>query len=151
MQIFIEISLSLALDEELRRNDASNKDSSYISEPWFDMYLSDRQSIVLNYNPFIAFVPHQKSDLMTQSVRATNYLISSLRFMKSIRSNLLEPEIFHLNPEKSDTLVFKRLMRYNSKRFIFMIKIVFSPHKSISVTRKKIAAGVSFILWRVYV
>jgi carnitine O-palmitoyltransferase 2 len=83
----------------------------YISEPWFDMYLSDRSSIVLNYNPCIAFVPHSQSELMDQSVRATNYLISSLRMLKSMRSNKLDPEIFHLTPEKSNTLMFKRLMR----------------------------------------
>ena len=27
----------------------------FFTEPWFDMYLSSRDSIVLNYNPFIAF------------------------------------------------------------------------------------------------
>lgn len=76
------------------------------------MYLSDRQSIVLNYNPCIAFVPHSKPELNDQAVRATNYLISSLRMLKSMRENKLEPEIFHLNPDKSNTLTFKRLMRY---------------------------------------
>ena len=75
------------------------------------MYLSDRQSIVLNYNPCIAFVPHSQKELMTQAVRTTNFLISSLRLLKSMRANNLEPEIFHLNPEKSNTLLFKRLMR----------------------------------------
>lgn len=36
-------------------NDRQNRHTSYISELWFDMYLSDRKSLVLNYNPFIAF------------------------------------------------------------------------------------------------
>lgn len=75
------------------------------------MYLSARESIVLNYNPFIAFVPHLKPDLMTQSIRATNFLISSLRMLNSLRAKNLEPEIYHMNPDKSDTLLFKRLMR----------------------------------------
>lgn len=35
--------------------DKQNKHTSYISKPWFDMYLSDRKSLVLHYNPFIAF------------------------------------------------------------------------------------------------
>lgn len=76
------------------------------------MYLCDRQSIVLNYNPCIAFVPHSQIELMDQTVRATNFLISSLRLLKSLRANNLEPEIFHLNAEKSNTQTFKRLMRY---------------------------------------
>ncbi len=33
----------------------ANSDTSYISRPWFDMYLGDRRPIVLNSNPFIAF------------------------------------------------------------------------------------------------
>lgn len=36
-------------------DDRKNKHTSYISKPWFDMYLGDRRSIVLNYNPFIGF------------------------------------------------------------------------------------------------
>ena len=66
----------LALDKQIRAADAAKRDNSYIngnhffskierfmyfkksllSEAWFDMYLTDRQSIVLNYNPTIAFV-----------------------------------------------------------------------------------------------
>jgi carnitine O-palmitoyltransferase 2 len=121
----------LALDKQIRAADAAKRDSNYIngnhffskiercmyfkksllSEAWFDMYLTDRQSIVLNYNPTIAFVPHSQSELMDQAVRTTNFLVSSLRLLKSLRANNLEPEIFHLNPEKSNTTTFKRLMR----------------------------------------
>lgn len=43
------------LQVELVLSDKQNKHTSYISKPWFDMYLGDRRSIVLNYNPFIAF------------------------------------------------------------------------------------------------
>ena len=43
------------LQSQLILADKGNPHTSYISQPWFDMYLSDRQSLVLNYNPFIAF------------------------------------------------------------------------------------------------
>ena len=76
------------------------------------MYLRARESIVLNYNPFIAFKPDPNPRQMNQAVRATNMLISSIRFMKSLRANNLKPEIFHLNPEKSDTVFFQKLMSW---------------------------------------
>ncbi|RXG55633.1 hypothetical protein Avbf_18082 [Armadillidium vulgare] len=43
----------------LKNLDAENKHTSYISGPWFDMYLSDRAPIVLNYNPFLALYPDE--------------------------------------------------------------------------------------------
>lgn len=99
------------LDQEIRVLDSQDPHSNYISESWFDMYLKDRSSIVLNYNPFIAFATDPNPGHMDQAIRATNFLISSARFMKSLRENQLKPEIFHLTPEKSDTLNFQRLMR----------------------------------------
>lgn len=109
----------------------NDKTSLFKKEPWFDMYLRARESIVLNYNPFIAFRHDPNPSQMDQvfyshwdnqlqsfthtikskAIRASNFLISSARFLKSLRSNKLKPEIFHLNPEKSDTVLFQRLMR----------------------------------------
>ena len=43
------------MDALLRERDRQNKHTSYISGPWFDMYLKSRLPLVLNYNPFIAF------------------------------------------------------------------------------------------------
>ena len=48
-------SLCLELQVELVLKDKQNKHTSYISKPWFDMYLADRRSITLNFNPFIVF------------------------------------------------------------------------------------------------
>ena len=71
----------LELQKELTSRDKENKHTSYISgiylifltenlksletnrmlpgvyfaEPWTDMYLKDRRSVMLNHNPFIAF------------------------------------------------------------------------------------------------
>ncbi|RMZ94593.1 carnitine O-palmitoyltransferase mitochondrial, partial [Brachionus plicatilis] len=102
---------AIQLDKEVRELDARNKNSNYISEPWFDMYLSARESIVLNYNPFITFAVDPNPQQMDQAIRASNFLISSARFMNSLRNGKLKPEIFHLNPKKSDTVMFERLMR----------------------------------------
>lgn len=97
------------LDSLLVRKDKQNKHTSYISEPWFDMYLRDRTPLPINYNPIIIFENDIKPNYNTQLLKATNMLISSLRFIKSLRANILEPEVFHINPKKSDTALFRRV------------------------------------------
>ncbi len=76
------------------------------------MYLSARDSVVLNFNPFMSFNPDPKTEYNDQLVRATNMLCSAVRFMKTLRAGLLEPEVFHLNPAKSDTDGFKKFIRW---------------------------------------
>lgn len=99
------------LHEELVALDKKQKYTSYISAPWFDMYLRSRIPIVLNFNPFMTFKDDPKPGYNDQLIRATNMLISSLRFLKSLRAENLEPEVFHLNPEKSDTQFFRKFVR----------------------------------------
>uniref|UniRef100_UPI0037E944AA carnitine O-palmitoyltransferase 2, mitochondrial n=1 Tax=Semicossyphus pulcher TaxID=241346 RepID=UPI0037E944AA len=100
------------LHEELVAQDKNNKHTSYISGPWFDMYLSARDSVVLNFNPFMSFNPDPKTEYNDQLVRATNVVCSAVRFMKTLQAGLLEPEVFHLNPAKSDTDSFKKFIRW---------------------------------------
>ncbi|XP_074858992.1 carnitine O-palmitoyltransferase 2, mitochondrial isoform X2 [Carettochelys insculpta] len=76
------------------------------------MYLSSRESIVLNFNPFMSFKPDPKAENNDQLTRATNMTVSAIRFLKTLRAGYLEPEVFHLNPDKSDTQTFKRLIRF---------------------------------------
>lgn len=99
------------LQKELKDHDAKNKHTSYISEPWFDMYLRDRAPLPINYNPLLVFVDDPLKQYNSQLVRTSNLLISSLRFMKSLRQGILEPEVFHLNPKKSDTDLFRTVTR----------------------------------------
>ncbi|XP_069837730.1 carnitine O-palmitoyltransferase 2, mitochondrial isoform X2 [Dendropsophus ebraccatus] len=99
------------LHEELVLLDKQNKHTSYISGPWFDMYLCARESIVLNFNPFMSFTPDPRPEYNNQLLRATNMTVSAMRFLKTIRAGYLEPEIFHLNPAKSDTQRFRKLIR----------------------------------------
>ncbi|XP_054722651.1 carnitine O-palmitoyltransferase 2, mitochondrial-like [Uloborus diversus] len=105
------------LQEELKASNSRNKHTSYISGPWFDMYLKSRSPLVLNFNPFLAFKDDPKKEFNTQLIKATNMLLSSLRFMKSLRAEILEPEVYHLNPEKSDTPFFRKLMRLMPRKF----------------------------------
>ncbi len=64
----------------------------------------------------------------SKAIRATNFLISSLRFRNSFRANKLKPEIFHLNPEKSDTVLFQRLMSFIPESVAFYGAYMFNAY-----------------------
>ncbi|RZC42796.1 Carn acyltransf domain containing protein [Asbolus verrucosus] len=91
------------LQQLLKDYDNKNKHTSYISELWFDKYLRARTPLPLNYNPIIVLNRDDKTEYNNQLIRGTNLIVSSLRFYKALKSELLGPEIFHLNPKKSDT------------------------------------------------
>ncbi|KAL8569449.1 hypothetical protein ACOMHN_054164 [Nucella lapillus] len=99
------------LHAELVAQNKRDKHTSYITGPWFDMYLKDRRPVVMTHNPFIAFQDDPRPEYNTQLLRAANMVVSSARFMKSLRQELLAPEIYHLNPAASDTESFRRFVR----------------------------------------
>lgn len=68
-----------SLHSELKSIDKRNKHTSYISELWFDMYLSDRIPLPINYNPLVVLNNDDRKEYNSQAVRASNMLISSLR------------------------------------------------------------------------
>ncbi|XP_060083405.1 carnitine O-palmitoyltransferase 2, mitochondrial-like [Ylistrum balloti] len=105
------------LQQQLRKLDQRNKHTSYVSKPWFDMYLKSRLPIVLNFNPFMSFVDDPKPEYRTQLLRSTNMIISSLRFLKSLSENILEPDVYHLKPEQTKNEKFDNFCRKMPKRF----------------------------------
>ncbi|XP_041348084.1 carnitine O-palmitoyltransferase 2, mitochondrial-like [Gigantopelta aegis] len=100
------------LHEELVAKDKNNKHTSYISDLWFDMYLKDRSPVVITHNPFMVFNNDPKPEYNNQLLRATNMVVSSARFMKTLNKEILEPEVFHLNPAKSDNEKFRKFVRF---------------------------------------
>ncbi|XP_061187817.1 carnitine O-palmitoyltransferase 2, mitochondrial-like [Saccostrea echinata] len=107
------------LQKRLVAKDKQNKHTSYITKPWFDMYLKSRLPIVLNYNPFVSFQDDPRPDYQNQLIRSTNMIVSSLKFMKTMRANILEPDIYHLFPAKSDNMRFRKIMRMIPSPFAF--------------------------------
>nr|XP_034173162.1 carnitine O-palmitoyltransferase 2, mitochondrial [Osmia lignaria] len=101
----------IRLHKELLKVDAENSHTSYISEPWFDMYLRDRKSLPINYNPFLVLEPMCNPKYNTQLVKTTNLVISSLRFMKSLKEDVLRPEVFYMNPETSNSKLYHTITR----------------------------------------
>ncbi|XP_039487171.1 carnitine O-palmitoyltransferase 2, mitochondrial [Drosophila santomea] len=109
--------IGMELHAKLKSQDAENKHTSYISEPWFDMYLADRAPLPLNYNPLLVMKSDTRPEYQQQVVRATNLIISSLRFWRSLQADLLEPEVYHMNAKKSDTASYRRWMKVAPKAF----------------------------------
>ncbi|XP_028034037.1 carnitine O-palmitoyltransferase 2, mitochondrial [Bombyx mandarina] len=97
----------LEIQEKLISKDKMNKNTSYISDYWFDLYLRDRAALPINFNPYLVFQNDIKPEYNDQLIRATNLLISAVRFMLSLREHILEPEVYHLNAKKSDTPLFR--------------------------------------------
>lgn len=98
------------LQKLLQEYDRANKHTSYISKPWFDMYLSDRKPLPINYNPALIMKLDPRPEYNDQLTRTVNLVITSLRFMRSLREELLEPEVYHMNPMKSDTERYRKIL-----------------------------------------
>ncbi len=110
------------LDAQLRQKNAANRNTSYISKPWFDMYLKSRLPLILNFNFFLVLTEDQKQ--LKPAARITNYIISSVRFMNTLRSNWLDPEVYHLNPKKTNTDRFRKYLRFVPKSISFYGAVV---------------------------
>ncbi|VDM01472.1 unnamed protein product [Schistocephalus solidus] len=99
------------LQTSLVNYDKQLPESNYVSKIWFDMYLKDRRPLVLTHNPALVFKDSAiGADYNKPTIRATNMVCSSLRFLDAYRAGKLKPEVYHLNPRKSDTSTFERFI-----------------------------------------
>jgi len=67
--------------------------SSFIREPWFDMYLKNRDPLPLNINPQLTFVDDPEKT--KQSARAASMVRSCARFFRTLEDGNLVPDMFH--------------------------------------------------------
>jgi len=51
------VQLFAGIHDALVKENEKNSHTSYVTAPWFDMYLSSRLPLPLNYNPFLAYLP----------------------------------------------------------------------------------------------
>ncbi|KAG5675716.1 hypothetical protein PVAND_005597 [Polypedilum vanderplanki] len=103
------------LQAMLKEKDKVNKHTSYISEPWYTMYLKDRAPLPVNYNPVLIMKHDTRPEYNDQAIRTANVIISSMRFMRSLNEEVLVPEIYHMDPSKTDTEAFRaKIMRFPS-------------------------------------
>ena len=53
-------------------------------------------------------------------MRAANFVWSAVRFRSAFLDQQLEPEVYHLNPEKSDTDSYRNMMRLGNSLALAM-------------------------------
>ncbi|GAB9469004.1 Carnitine o-palmitoyltransferase 2 [Globisporangium polare] len=99
------------LQKALVARDEANKHTSYINQWWLEMYLNDRQPIVVNYNPQIKLKEDPVAAKNTQSQRAASLIASTVRVHRTLRDLKLEPDVFHTKPQYSKTSAFQYYAR----------------------------------------
>lgn len=103
------------LQAMLKEKDKVNKHSSYISNIWTEMYLRDRAPLPVNYNPILVMNHDPRPEYNDQLLRTSNIIVSSMRFMKSLKDEILVPEIYHMNASKTDNENFRsKVMKFPS-------------------------------------
>lgn len=114
------------LQQLLKTNDKENKHTSYISGPWFDMYLSDRSPLPINYTPVMVMKPDPRPEYNRQLIRTTNLVLSTLRFRRSLVTSQLKPEVYHMNAKKSDTPLYHTVTRLAPSRISTYVSYLFN-------------------------
>ena len=102
-----------ALQAELVARDARQY-SSFISEPWFEMYLRDSRPLLLNHNPQLTFNDEDARSIagdLVQSDRAARMVHGAMTFARTLEADLLEPDVFHTAPQRSKTRLFEEVVR----------------------------------------
>jgi carnitine O-palmitoyltransferase 2 len=86
------------LQEILQTRNNQNKNTSFISKPWYDMYLEARDPLPVNSNPFLLLTEDAKKK--SQITRSASLLRSSIRFYESLKENVLSPDIYLMKGSK---------------------------------------------------
>lgn len=118
------------LQRSLIEHDKANKHTSYISQPWFDMYLSDRKSLPVNYNPILVMKTDEKNgpQYNDQIIRASNIIISTLRFMRTLRENKLAPEVYYMDPKTKDKPLFNKAVNMAPQAIATFVAFAFKAY-----------------------
>lgn len=86
------------LDHELRKRSADISDRTYFFDDWLDMYLTHRPPLPINMNPYYIIRDDPQPEMNLPALRATNLIVSSLRYWRSLRDRVLAPEKIEMRP-----------------------------------------------------
>jgi len=77
---------------------------------WFDMYLQNRDPLLLNLNPQITWVDQDAPAKMEQATRAADLIHTAVRFHLALERQCLEPDVFHTKEHISKAPWFQQLV-----------------------------------------
>ncbi|GBG27714.1 Carnitine O-palmitoyltransferase 2, mitochondrial [Hondaea fermentalgiana] len=116
-----------SLQEELIALDKKEY-SSFYNQMWFDMYLKSRDPLPLNFNPQLTFVDETDPKKMDQAARTANLLGSSLRFYRTLEDGKLIPDIFHIEPKRSQTRTYEMVCSMLPRQLSFYGSYYFNAY-----------------------
>lgn len=90
------------LHAKLIARDESNPETSYINQWWLDMYVENRLPLVINSNPQIRLRDDPCPAKNSQVQRTASLIVSSLRFICTLRDLALKPDIYHMKPQQTE-------------------------------------------------
>ncbi|VDP10716.1 unnamed protein product, partial [Soboliphyme baturini] len=105
-----------------------HKHTSYITEPWFDMYLKSRVPLPLNFNPFLVWKLDPDSKYNEQACMAANLVISALRFKRSLEFETLAPQVFYLDEKTRNSPYFQNLIRWTPENVACYVAYLFKAY-----------------------
>jgi carnitine O-palmitoyltransferase 2 len=85
----------------LKADDEKHKNTSYIAEMWYDMYLRNRDPFPLNLTPQLTWKQHDTAAKNDQATRAADICHAAARYYASLKANNLMPDAFHMKPHLS--------------------------------------------------
>lgn len=95
----------------------SNAQTSYVSKPWFDRYLSARKSLPIDGNPILIMELDKRHEYNNQLIKTCNIVISTLRLMQSIRKNSLQPTIDYSFRSEVRKKILRTIIRWTPESF----------------------------------
>ena len=98
-----------SLQTQLVAKDKIEK-SSFVTAPWYEMYLQDRRPLIVNSNPAVGW--KEDPNRTTQLSRASSLLHAAAVTYRTLRDEQLEPDIFHTEPKKSETGWWANAIRF---------------------------------------
>jgi carnitine O-palmitoyltransferase 2 len=111
------------LQDKLISKDKSQY-TSYYNEYWGDMYLEDRNTL-LRHTPYIGWADVENNAQMEQGTRATNLIISSLIYFRTLRDEKLNPIIFHQKPKYTKNKLWETFVKLVPRNFAFYAAYAF--------------------------
>lgn len=101
------------LQRKLIETNNLNDQTNYVSKPWFDKYLIARTPLPIDSNPLLVMERDKRHEFNDQLIKTCNIVISTLRLMKSIENNKLEPTIDYRFRSKDRENIVRSIIRWS--------------------------------------
>ncbi|CAH8454624.1 unnamed protein product [Heterobilharzia americana] len=107
----------------------SNPHTSYIANMWSQMYLRDRQPVVLTNNSVMVFNNTELGRGYDHpAIRSTNLVYSTIHFYKLLYTSELSPPMYCPKADWSKSAFFRRVMRFAPQAFASNVAHLFNVY-----------------------